>query len=336
MKKLYSEAEYRKQTLRIQKKQRRDLEHENRRSQDGRKPEYSVQINKKTGRFEIEAPAVFSIQDNADSMLNFFGQIYAAVKKKVAISFDLSGVTTLNADAILYMLSVFDYYGSEHGFHQFSGNYPDDTTCRDYLISSGFFKNIHHSKPATKPRSDILSVRNDSRVHGPTADNVINFALKTLGKTRGIESKQIYGTLIECMGNTRNHAHLGSNHDHRKWWLMARYDEKDKRINFSFLDNGTGIPKTVKLNFYERFRESAFGNRDDAALILSALRGELRTRTGKKWRGTGLPQILDFSKKQVIDNLVVISNRGRVNASTESPISLTRKFYGTMLSWDFV
>lgn len=54
------------------------------------------------------------------------------------------------------------------------------------------------------------------------------------------------------------------------------------------------------------------------------------------YRGKGLPKIYEYSKNRNIENLVVISRNGYVDVANGIVKDLNEKFYGTLLSWDFV
>ena len=137
------------------------------------------------------------------------------------------------------------------------------------------------------------------------------------------------------MANTKNHAYNITRKD-QKWWLISCYDEDSKKVNFTFMDNGDGIPFTLRKNIIERFFDPLIKKQNDGKLILSALKGEFRTRTKKHYRGTGLPKIFSYSKEKQIENLIIISNKGYVDCDSEQSKELSRKFFGTLLSWDFV
>ena len=268
-------------------------------------------------------------------MLAFFNEVHENVKTATPMYFNMSGIRILKPDAILYMLSVFHYYEKERNFSNFMGNVPNDDSCRELLASSGFFNYVARSQWFPKGPRNTLSVKTDQYVQGKVANQVVTFAFDKLGRNKGINSKGIYATLIECMGNTRNHAYSDGTR-YPRWWMIAYHDAQNKHINFSFLDNGHGIPKTMRQNFKERFLDPVLGKRNDAELILSALQGEFRTQTRQRWRGRGLPRIYEFAQRQEIDKFVIVSNFGYVNATTKDAITLPIKFHGTMLSWDFV
>jgi hypothetical protein len=254
MKKYYSSNEYRERTIRIQRKLERLRKHRKQQEETNHKSErnnftnYPTRANKKSGNVGIDVPTIFSVVENPDSMLSFFSQVHSQVKSRRSIFFDMSKIEKLGVDALLYMLSVFDYYENVHGFRKFSGNVPDDANCRSLLVSSGFLNYVHHGKLYAKERKNILSIKSHELVQPSIANQVVSFAIEKLGRADIAQARSIYATLIECMGNTRNHAYMPGR-PHPKWWLIAAHNEENNRVNFTFLDNGQGIPETMKKEF---------------------------------------------------------------------------------------
>jgi hypothetical protein len=137
------------------------------------------------------------------------------------------------------------------------------------------------------------------------------------------------------MVNTGHHAYE-KRFVNWKWWLMALPTTDKKRVHFAFLDNGRGIPTTVRKNFAERV-SYLFGDRTmDSELIFSALEGKYRSRMKNRWRGKGLPKIFSYSSKDIIENLQIVSNHGYVDCQRNQLKELSDKFHGTLLYWEFV
>lgn len=118
---------------------------------------------------------------------------------------------------------------------------------------------------------------------------------------------------------------------------MASFDEKSNRVHFTFLDNGFGIPLTIRRRFGEKIRRLLGAEVRDGDLIKSALKGEFRTRTRAVYRGKGLPQIFQTAQSKKIENLILLSKKGYVDCcpmleTKELNVSL----YGTLLSWDIM
>lgn len=345
MKRLYQEKKWKDYSQKVsnrvlKKKQSHKKFEKNQETNTKKIPRYR-HIKKGKNRVKITAPPIFSIVNNTEEMLRFFIETKKYVSQKMLINFDMSGIKQMTADGILYMLSLFDYWEKCYGVLNVSGNIPCDETCKMLLIDSGFFNYVRSTIKHNQSNTHILSIESDSLADGLIAQKVIDFTYNHLGKEKTNESKSIYAMLIECMGNTKQHAYREGDPLPR-WWLIALYDKNINKVSFAFVDNGSGIPGTVKKKFGEvikQIMDNIFGTTkkvEDNILLTSALNGEFRTKTQKGYRGNGLPKILSYSKKKIIDNLIIISNNGYVNCSTSDSKELIGKFNGTLLSWDFV
>ena len=287
----------------------------------------------------LVVPSNFSLIGNPEEMLSFFHDVNIYVEKGEHIFFDMAAIDKMTTDAILYMLSQFEYYKHRYKNYVISGNVPAIEECRDIFISSGFYKYVRASNAGLQSNANVLTVRSGSQVEPEVARDVTYFARDRLANRDTQISKSMYSTMIECMANTKNHAYksLGG-----KWWLMAAYREQAKAVHFTFLDNGITIPVTIKKNFKEYVANIAgtilpvVQTTQDCKLIESALKGEFRTTTGMSYRGKGLPKIYQYSRNKNIENLAVVSRNGYIDLASATTYDLNKKFFGTLLSWDFV
>ncbi|NKE71860.1 hypothetical protein [Candidatus Manganitrophus noduliformans] len=358
MKKLYATEEWKrrssKRSLRTLKRKRKSCKYsggkeeeskeksEEKRNSKSARASYE-NVKKRKGRIEIKAPANFSLINNIDETLLFFDTVhYYSTKNQQKIYFDLSEVKELTTDAILYTLSRLEYYHERRV--NIIGNNPNDETCDNMLLASGFYKYVYSQRVGKTPSdSNIYSIESGSTVLPQKAQEVKNFAARCLNKSDLSDTRSIYTTLIECMANTKHHAYAARSL-HSKWWLMASYDQNSKKIHFTFLDNGFGIPRTIRKKNTEKINEKlremvskvVAVESLDAILINSALKGEFRTQTSKAYRGKGLPRIYETAQQNKIDTLVIISRKGFVNSSSREVRPLKRIFYGTLLSWQFL
>lgn len=262
----------------------------------------------------------------------------------MSIFLDISGIKDLTTDGILYILSSLEYSRLRNLNVKIVGNNPIDDKCNKIFETSGFYKYVYSIKSrAIRGDAETFSIESDSVVMPGKAASAKEFTRRSLLRNESTELKRIYTTLIECMANTKQHAYKKRTH-YSKWWLMASHDKELAKVHFTFLDNGLGIPSTIRMRFSEKIR-SVFGKIvaeiPDSDLISSSLSGDFRTRTGMPYRGKGLPSILETAKKQQIDNLRIISKKGYVGwERTESGELVSRELkfplFGTLLSWDFV
>lgn len=339
MKKAYHEKKWREHSFARSedelKKKRKHEPTKNKISRGNYSDIAHVYIEKDKNSAHIEVPCNFSIKNNIDEMLNFFEEVHYHVKNHKKIFYHMENVESITTDSILYMLSLFDRYELllKYKYQGSAGNLPKDKKCRQIISESGFFDHVI-SRHFVRPNEKILTIRTDHLVQGPTASDVMQFATNKLNRPQDITARRIYSTIIETMANTKQHAY-GKSHEQGKWWLMACHDEQNNHVNFTFLDNGQGIPKTIKKKFIEKLK-GKIGLDNDGELINSAMNGDFRSSTGLEFRGKGLPTIKKHSDDGVIDNLMVISNRGCVNCKSNTVKKLGNNFYGTLLDWDFI
>ncbi len=346
MKKVYLEDKWKKHSKNISK---RELLKKQKRLRGYRKrhevPSHykGRSILKRGGKAILTAPENFSLLNNVEETLEFFDVVTKYITENKNIYLDIANVKNITTDSILYMLSNIEYCRTLHRRANISGNAPSDAKCNEIFLSSGFYKFVYAKDPGIirSVNKNIYSIESGHHTLVDKAEGVIYFTNKRLGRELASNSTVTYPILIECMTNTHNHAYNETFGLYNKWWLMASYDADLSRVHFVFLDNGLGIPKTIRKNFKERVIE-LFGNLvlknavDDVGLICSALRGEFRTRTGDSYRGKGLQKIYDSMRANSINDPTIISRRGYVNCSSLSGTELNKTFHGTLYSWFYV
>lgn len=304
-------------------------------------PEYTG-IRKSKGEAEIDAPSVYSLYDNQVEMMLFFDSFRKAVNQKRRIKFNMAGIRVISPEAILYTLSLFEVFNFNHPGFKLSGKSPADKSIHQLLIDSGFFRFVHTPGLPVSSNTNIFSIQAHANVRNDIARKLVDFAIEKLGRAYDNKAKDMYATLIECMGNAWNHAYTEEAFPKmlvRKtrlptWKVMAFFDPKARSVHVAFVDNGKGIPETLRKNFFEILRQKV-DSRVDAKLILSALNGDFRTRTEQHNRGFGLPKIFKCGKDGSLVDLRILSNYGYVLCQSDSTVNMVRKFHGTMFSWDF-
>lgn len=278
----------------------------------------------------LPTPSRLSLKDNADETIKFFHSLDVILNNRASLHLDMRNVESITTDAILYLLSRFDYHRTHSTAYKVRGNFPLNTDAKNLLIESGFTKYVTTAQKHKYITSNVLAVESGIKVKPQIVKSMLEFTRRKLVKVNKFKTSKTYSTMIECMGNTKNHAY--SSNSYGKWWVIASCNA-DQTIHFVFLDNGLGIPTTVRQKFLEQM---PFVNPSDAKIIVSAMRGEDRSQTKFSYRGKGLPSIYSQVRTLMIRNLRIISNTGYVFAdnNTLTQESLTNRFHGTLLSWD--
>lgn len=288
------------------------------------------------GRDSVRCPATLSLVEQPEEALEFFKKLDDLARRRKSIFVDLETVTRLTPDAILYTVSRLAHY-TRQGVH-LHGNAPQDVECRDLWIHSGFYDHVAFAGIATPQNSDMLAIRHGIQASSNVAGEVVEFAAAHLGLDVVDDLGPAYVALVECMTNTFHHAAKKSTRP-VSWSLIARRNKATGKVQFAILDTGQGIPATVRrVGLFEQTIGRAFG--DDHKLILSTLEaGVLRTRSGKKHRGRGLPKIFEFAQQGKIQDLRILSRCGFVHCQGEKQegreLQDRLRFMGTLLAWDF-
>ena len=286
--------------------------------------------------FVMEAPAHFSLINNCEQTLMYFHACKQKMREKYEIFIDCKGVEKLTPDAIAVLVASLEDKDFRSGMTT-HGRAPEDKKLLKMMVGSGFYEYVMHNIPNyRKPTQHSL-------IHVETRSKVENEIAKKQGEeavlhTFGTSERflPVYKILIECMGNTNNHAGLGKQGRY-DWWLF-RYDDPETGVtSFTFLDLGIGIFKSInKRKISELIESVGFGNNVGYAHRLFA--GEIPSRTGRKDRGKGWPSIHNIVKEtREIQNFTLISNDIYATIDSQSETSIKRMntgFRGTLIYWE--
>jgi hypothetical protein len=183
--------------------------------------------------------------------------------------------------------------------------------------------------PANAKTKNIIFTTGDTKTHQRNITGCIRNANQTVWGERG-RSPLVYGTLIEMIKNSCKHAFRSK--DKVKWHIAVNHDEDNNKVKFSFVDNGIGIINSFeKADLLKSFRGFF---RNDAEFIETAYKNGIESKTGKSWRGTGLPTIYETFGDGVIKKLVVITNDVYCDFETGQSILLKKSFSGTYYYWE--
>lgn len=157
--------------------------------------------------------------------------------------------------------------------------------------------------------------------------------------------KILFGGTTEAMINSEEHAYIQKRADkldgqstYKDWWMFSQL--KEGKLTVVMCDLGAGIPNTFPIKHKDRFQKlkAIISHPKDSQIILEAV-GYGQSRTGKEYRGKGLPQIIDSIQKIGKNSIVMIdSNRGRVlyKHGQEKPVDINYNdsIMGTIISWE--
>lgn len=291
--------------------------------------------------FYLYAPEDFSVAHNTERVVAFFEEVHDKIKRALVrdrFFFDLSAIKTVSADAVMYLVALLQNTKKLKRIIS-SGNEPQNEDARQAFINSGFYHYVKKtSGRSTGDSSKCVQIFDGEKANYTTARKLCDFvSIQSAGRLSRIETKRLYAMLVELMNNSYQHAYINKNDSsspmQSKWYVYA--EDKEAVLRFIFLDTGSGIPRTIRKNFFEVLGDLVKAN--DSAYIASALRGEFRTNTREEHRGKGLPEIYGHVGMNHIGKLSVISGKGFCKidkAQTITMQELESEFKGTMFIWD--
>lgn len=285
--------------------------------------------------YKIVAPQNFSIKDNPSEVSDFFDNIVKFTKERkndTFIMFDLSLVEYITADAVLYLLAIMrDLQKLGLAHHKFSGNLPKNKYARNYIIQSGFLDYVQSEIDKDYTNSQCVQIMANNRYNQLSTKKICDFVNENTEIERK-DTKFLYVLINEMMLNTCQHAYKLNTTQLNQWYMFVQKDSKT--LKYTFLDIGSGIPKTVQKRFTERFWNT------DSSIIVSALNGDFRTATKKEFRGKGLPKIKECVFEHKLNNFTIISNKGYCSLKLENNMpkieesEMKKPIVGTIYYWE--
>lgn len=292
-------------------------------------------------RYCPQIPDYFSLLDNTKETLQYFKLIHESIVEATVrdiIYFNLANVKSASPDAFMYIVAILHNDPKIKAFKiRCHGNEPLALEPRKTLRMAGFFQYVESkSFHPTESEEKLLRINRGAEPNPLYAKKLCDFIHSRTGNAIDRKkTKRLYAMLIELMNNTRQHAFSESNSVWNSkalhnWYSYA--EDLDDEIRFVFLDTGLGIPSTIKKTFWEKIQPLT----SDAKLMSSALHGEFRTKTGKRFRGKGMPEIYESAKNHYISSLKIFSGKGMCSIEDDGSIdetNLEMKFHGTLFSW---
>ena len=321
------------------RQQRQDLKRNRNRipvrpvAEDIRKEETYPKSEKK-----FSAPSVFSLQDNAAETTSFFNGIVRFIKDKhnygKMIFFDISSVTKLTSDALMYLLAIITNLNHKLRKYRFSGNAPTDPSVQQQFEESGFYKYVRRrgNRPL-KENKDILQIESGDTCSTMIAKQISDFVCEQANLSSPRKCGFLYDISIELLSNTCKHAYGPNKNDFlRRWYYFVKRINQDT-LSFVFLDTGEGIPATVQRNFAEKI--DVLNIIGDSNYVISAFNGDFRTATQESYRGRGLPKLRSYCTSDTIQNFRIITNRAdiKVLKSGYDEKNMPTSLCGTLYSW---
>ena len=250
------------------------------------------------------APTNFTLETkNIKEVLEYIGKVKDIGRKKKDVNFILKDVKEIGIGAISMLISVMQELEERSIF--FKGEKPDNEDAKDVLERSGFMKYVNGTiSKKNKHTKNTIFTTGKSKTHQKSILDAIHKANHTIWGEYG-RSPLLYGMLVEMIKNSCKHAFKSQ--DKVRWHIAVNHDEENKKVKFSFVDNGIGIINSFEKDDTAKIIKGLL--RDNVEMIDLAYKSGIESKTGKSWRGTGLPTIYEaFDEDKIIKRLVVITN----------------------------
>ena len=299
-----------------------------------------------TKRFDI--PKIFSIIKNPEETIKFLNIIIYEVEKirKKALgkdktvrtfSLNMENTSEITGDALMYLLTIIkNTRGDKFVSINWLGNFPKDEKIKKFLQNSGYLKYMKTAKENLLQTNDHIQIKNgqgyEYENEGKIIDirqEIIDFTCEKLKKNK-TQINFLMTMLTEMITNIKDHAYDDNNLFKHNWYIFV--ENSNDKISYTFMDNGLGIPTTIKKSNFELLK-SKFSLDKEYKYIEAGVSGiEKRSKTGLIERGNGLPSIYEQYTSNKINNLVIISNKAYY--IKENPKDLENNLNGTIFYWE--
>ena len=234
--------------------------------------------------------------------------------RRLRIRIDLRQVSTIHPEAVAAFVAIMS--STDHEYPVL-GNVPENQECNQRLHDFGFFEHVRGGPNLGTPTGQIRLQHTGQMVEGETAKEIIMFGMKKLNDPR-LKHGPTYSVFTESMANTFQHADRKSGK--QTWWAAVYYDEAKQAACFTSVDVGVGILENFSLRQRTQVRLASPGltGLDQGQTLRKLLSGEIRSRTGAKHRGRGLPNIKRACDEGRIGNLSILSNKALACVATKT------------------
>lgn len=308
---------------------------------------YKIINDNKTPTKTFVVPKKFSITKNPEETIKFLNYIIKQVeavrylfkiKNKNYIRYyyiDMKSTEIISSDALMYLLTIIGNTRGEKFLPiSWKGNLPDNIDVKNYVKKSGYLKYMSTSYDNIIETDNNIQIKHGvGYTYGEDSNDIrqeiIDFTCLKLNKDK-TKVNYLMTILTEMITNISDHAYQKEGLFKHEWYIFVN-NEEDK-ITFTFMDNGVGIPTTIRKSIKEHIIEF-FNAESEYKYIETAVSGvEKRSETGLIERGNGLPEIYGHYVLDNIKNLIIISNKAYF--SENKKYDMKEELKGTIFYWE--
>lgn len=294
-------------------------------------------------------PDIFSIVSNPDTTITFLNKVIRSVEGVRNLQrqhrnnyirtflIDMSNTKYISSDALMFLLTIIqNTRGQKILPIDWIGNFPKEPNVREFLKRSGY---LNYMKTSAE---NIIQVDDNIQIKSGTGYNyiendqnkdirqeIIDFSCQKLNKDKK-DVNYLMTMLTEMITNIIDHAYQKLGLFKHQWYIFV--ENNIDKITYTFMDNGLGIPTTIRKSIIEKIIET-INAEAEYKYIETALSGvHKRSETGKRERGNGLPSIYEQYLNKKIENFVIISNKAYY--SENKKYDLKEGLNGTVFYWE--
>jgi hypothetical protein len=302
--------------------------------------EYYAELIAKERNIEILKPNnYFELLKEPQEVISFV-EILKNYKDRndiTEIRINLYDVKTIDIGALSLLLSSVKELSLNN--KNVSGTVPKNKDAYDFLLKSGFFKNITKlskrlsNKIKTNKNQNLLLVgfpktKGKGRLIGENIKSA-------MGLLTGVPQhyRAIYTLVMEMNANSIEHAY---EKEEKHWVFGINYNEDKNKLYFTFTDNGFGILKQLDIRLDRRVKELIKGlDLSDGSLLKNLFDKKYNSRFKTQInRNRGLPIIQNKAINKAVSNLICVTNNVYLNLETKEDIKLHSEFSGTFYYWE--
>ncbi len=284
---------------------------------------------------KITFPSRVRLIEEPNETLSHFNQAYKYYKKGHNVDYDLSDIIQFSPESIAVLAACIASIQFTQNMGS-RGNLPKNYILRKVFKESGFFDHVNilneNLKAISKKSAQLLHKVTNDKVETGIAKDACRYMMPKLNAKYIDDLEPLYVIIIEAMQNTNNHA-SGKSKIEYDWWIYRYLDKSKGIVHFTFLDIGVGVFNSLPvMNFLRRLKNTA-NISSNLDLVEDLLNGKIKSRTKRKDRGKGIPQIYEQSKDEMFKDFYILSNDILIDAKNDINLKLEEEFYGTLYYW---
>jgi len=324
--------------LRIAEKRERKVQRKNRQKRWKRK-------SPKSGRqyLLMEAPSRISVTEERARvfLLRFLTDLRQAATRGGRITICFKDTEAMVSSGALLLKAEIHRLIRLFPSTQFRCLPPKSNRIKQVLSQIEIFKLLKCKCELPLTREDVIhwKTAHGNLVEGEKFDLILGAYDGALAEP---VSAGLYSGITEAMANSVDHAYIMPRKDGldissnvNDWWMFSQ--KKDGKLNVVFCDLGVGIPATIshtRPDMWDRIKR--FVNLSSDSEVIHFATGSGKSRTGKGYRGKGLPQLVAEIRKIRGGVLWIMSNYGTLLTTADGDQRIDHKtsILGTVLAWE--